>query len=276
MKNTSAGFPGRNTGAVPDHSALQARVDALNSRYRHHSATAVLQGALRDPEAGRIAMVSSFGAESVALLHLVAMVDRKTPVLFIDTQLLFAETLVYQQELAERLRLENLQVIHTDADTLAKRDPYGGLRLGDRDACCSLRKTEPLEKALDGYDGWITGRKRYQSASRANLQFFELEDATGRIKVNPLAHWGPTDVRDYMEANRLPKHPLVAKGYPSIGCAPCTSKVAPGEDPRAGRWRGEDKEECGIHFVNGRAIRPPASADQKTAGAKNEIQGETA
>ncbi|CUH80390.1 phosphoadenylyl-sulfate reductase [Tropicibacter naphthalenivorans] len=241
--------------AAPDLDALRARVETLNARYRHHGATAVLEGALRDPEAGKIAMVSSFGAESVALLHLVAMVNRKTPVLFIDTRLLFPETLEYQQEVAQRLRLENLQVLRTDEATLAQRDPYGGLRLGDQDACCALRKTLPLEAALDGYDGWITGRKRYQAKTRATLEFFELEEATGRIKVNPLAHWGPEDVRNYMEENRLPKHPLVAQGYPSIGCAPCTSKVAPGEDPRAGRWRGQQKEECGIHFVDGRPVR---------------------
>lgn len=240
---------------APDLDALRARVATLNARYRHHGATAVLEGALRDPEAGRIAMVSSFGAESVALLHLVAMVDRSVPVLFIDTRLLFAETLAYQREVAERLHLTDLRILRTDEATLAQRDPYGGLRLGDPDACCALRKTQPLEAALDGFDGWITGRKRYQAATRAAMEFFELEEATGRIKVNPLAHWGPEDVRTYMEENRLPKHPLVAQGYPSIGCAPCTSKVAPGEDPRAGRWRGQDKQECGIHFVDGRPVR---------------------
>ncbi|MFZ7090520.1 phosphoadenylyl-sulfate reductase [Primorskyibacter sp. 2E233] len=253
VKNTH--LEGASLPEAPDLEALRARVAALNARYRHHGATAVLEGALRDPEAGRIAMVSSFGAESVALLHLVAMVDRKTPVLFIDTRLLFAETLTYQQELAERLHLENLRIIRTAQKTLDQRDPYGALRLTDTDACCALRKTEPLQKALEGFDGWITGRKRYQAQTRAGMEFFELEEATGRIKVNPLAHWGPGDVRAYMEENRLPKHPLVAQGYPSIGCAPCTSKVAPGEDPRAGRWRDQDKTECGIHFVDGKPVR---------------------
>ncbi|MGP6085355.1 phosphoadenylyl-sulfate reductase [Antarctobacter jejuensis] len=246
---------------------LRARVDTLNARYRHHSATSVLEGALRDPEAGELAMVSSFGAESVALLHLVAMVDRKTPVLFIDTRLLFAETLTYQQEVAERLRLENLRIIKTPQEVLDQRDPYGALRFSDTDACCALRKTEPLNNALGGFDGWITGRKRYQSGTRAALEFFELEDGTGRIKLNPLAHWTPEDVRAYMEENRLPKHPLVAQGYPSIGCMPCTSKVAPGEDPRSGRWRGQDKEECGIHFVNGRPVRNTVRGDE-TKGEK--------
>ncbi|ETX14562.1 phosphoadenosine phosphosulfate reductase [Roseivivax halodurans JCM 10272] len=243
------------TQPVRDLAPLRERVARLNARYRHHGATDVLRGALSDPEAGDIAMVSSFGAESVALLHLVAIADRTTPVLFIDTRLLFPETLVYQQEVAERLGLKDVRVLRTDDELMKERDPYGALRFSDTDACCALRKTVPLERALQGFDGWITGRKRYQSTGRATLDFFELEEETGRIKVNPLAHWQPEDVRAYMDENRLPRHPLVSQGYPSIGCWPCTSKVADGEDPRAGRWRGEDKDECGIHFVNGRAAR---------------------
>ncbi|MCV2887059.1 phosphoadenylyl-sulfate reductase [Ruegeria aquimaris] len=236
-----------------DRSVLTQKVAALNARYKHHSATDVMHGALR--EAGNIALVSSFGAESVVLLHMAAVIDRQVPVLFIDTQMLFAETLVYQQEVSERLGLRNVHVIRADADDVARDDPYGALRLRDTDACCTLRKTIPLQRALTGYDGWITGRKRFQAGTRAALDFFEVEDGTGRIKVNPLAHWAPEDVRAYMEENRLPRHPLVAQGYPSIGCAPCTSPVAPGEDPRAGRWRNQTKEECGIHFIDGKMVR---------------------
>ncbi|APZ54269.1 phosphoadenylyl-sulfate reductase [Salipiger abyssi] len=258
--NTPAGgAPARSVEELRD---LHGRVDALNARYRHHGAVSVLEGALRDPEAGQIALVSSFGAESVVLLHLVAMVERKTPVLFIDTRLLFPETLAYQQEVAERLQLQDLRVLRTDEMLLRERDPNDDLRLTSTDACCALRKTVPLEQALQGFDGWITGRKRFQSTTRAALEFFELEEETGRIKVNPLAHWAPEDVRAYMDENRLPRHPLVARGYPSIGCAPCTSPVAEGEDPRAGRWRGEDKQECGIHFVNGRMVRPGEDAEE--------------
>ncbi|MFY0661720.1 MAG: phosphoadenylyl-sulfate reductase [Shimia sp.] len=234
---------------------LQAKVDVLNARYRHHSATSVMEAALKDPQAGKLALVSSFGAESVVLLHMAAVVDRNIPVIFVDTEMLFTETLVYQQEVAERLHLDNVQVIRASDATLAAEDPDGTLHQFDTDACCSLRKTRPLQKALRGYDGWITGRKRFQSGTRAALDFFEVEDFTGRIKVNPLAHWAPEDVRAYMEENRLPRHPLVAQGYPSIGCAPCTSKVAEGEDPRSGRWRGQDKDECGIHFVDGKMVR---------------------
>jgi len=241
-------------------SDLQARVTALNARYRHHSAAAVLSHALADPEAGRLALVSSFGAESVVLLHMVAVTAPATPVIFIDTEMLFAETLVYQQEIAERLGLRDLRIIRPDAGDLARTDPAQTLHRHDTDACCALRKTRPLQRALRGFDGWITGRKRYQSGQRAELDFFEVEAGTGRIKVNPLAHWARGDVQTYMEENRLPRHPLVARGYPSIGCTPCTTPVGAGEDPRAGRWRDQNKTECGIHIVDGRVIAKGVSA----------------
>ena len=238
------------------------RVADLNARYRHHGATAVLERAMNDPQVGRIALVSSFGAESVVLLHLVSVIDRTTPVLFIDTEMLFAETIAYQSEVAEKLGL-TITRITADRAKLAFEDPDNTLHQFNTDACCALRKTEPLERALSGYDAWITGRKRYQGATRAAVDFFEAE-ANIRIKVNPLAHWDRADLEDYMVNNRLPRHPLVAKGYPSIGCAPCTSPVLPGEDPRAGRWRNSEKVECGIHFINGRAVRVPL--DQTAAG----------
>ncbi|MBU3259678.1 phosphoadenylyl-sulfate reductase [Roseovarius sp. PS-C2] len=241
-------------------SDLDNRVATLNDRYRHHSATAVLEHALHDPDAGKLALVSSFGAESVVLLHMVSVARRDTPVIFIDTQMLFAETLVYQQELAERLDLRDLRIIRAADTALQRQDPDGTLHKTAPDACCALRKTEPLQRALDGFGGWITGRKRFQGSTRSTLEFFEAEDGTGRIKVNPLAHWAPEDLRTYMEENRLPRHPLVARGYPSIGCAPCTTRVNEGEDPRSGRWRGQDKTECGIHFVNGRIVRQGENA----------------
>ncbi len=232
------------------------RVAHLNDRYRHHAAKAVLERALSDPQVGRIAMVSSFGAESVALLHMLSVLDRSVPVLFVDTQMLFEETLAYQLEVSEKLGLTNVQVLRAEAETLSTVDPDGVLHQTDTDACCHLRKVVPMEQALSGFDAWITGRKRFQAGTRAALEFFENE-GDKRIKVNPLAHWAPQDVQDYIINNRLPRHPLVAQGYPSIGCAPCTSKVAPGEDPRAGRWRNQDKEECGIHFINGKVVRGP-------------------
>ena len=232
------------------------RVAALNARYKHHAATSVLEHALKDADLGQVALVSSFGADSVVLLHLVSVIAPETPVLFVDTRMLFQETLDYQRELAEKLHLCDVRTIRAAQPRVAFEDPDGTLHQFNTDACCAVRKIEPLERALAPFDGWITGRKRFQGSTRESVEFFEAEGDL-RIKVNPLAHWGREDIEDYMINNRLPRHPLVAKGYPSIGCAPCTSPVKEGEDPRAGRWRNSQKTECGIHFINGRATRTP-------------------
>jgi phosphoadenosine phosphosulfate reductase len=239
---------------MPHETPIAQRVSELNARYRHHGAVAVLERALSDPQVGRIALVSSFGAESVVLLHLVSVMDRTLPVLFIDTEMLFAETLAYQLDLSERLRLTNVQTVRPRREDIFLRDNESVLHLHDPDACCTLRKVEPLARALAPYDAWITGRKRYQGTTRAALDFFENEGDI-RIKVNPLVHWSTADLQDYIAENRLPRHPLVARGYPSIGCAPCTTRVNDGEDPRAGRWRDLPKEECGIHFIDGKVVR---------------------
>ncbi|MFA5581553.1 MAG: phosphoadenylyl-sulfate reductase [Paracoccaceae bacterium] len=249
--DTSAVLAYRHRGETVDE-----RITALNARYRHHSATSVLERALADEQVGDIALVSSFGAESVVLLHMISVMARHTPVLFVDTEMLFPETIAYQSELIERLDLADVRRIRPAPARLAVEDGDNRLHQINPDACCDLRKTEPLQTALAPFHSWITGRKRFQGTTRKTLEFFENE-ADIRIKVNPLAYWAPGDVNDYIINNRLPRHPLVARGYPSIGCAPCTSPVAAGEDPRAGRWRGSDKEECGIHFVDGKAVRGP-------------------
>ena len=227
------------------------RAALLNARFAHAGAIEVIKAAYA--EIGNVAMVSSFGADSVVLLRLVAQVNRHAPVLFVDTEMLFAETLEYQARVASLLGLTNIQVIKAKDAEL--HDPSGTLHKSDPNACCSLRKTEPLQEALSSFDGWITGRKRHQSGTRARLNMFEAEDNSPRIKVNPLALWSAQDTQRFMQDTQLPRHPLVAKGYPSIGCAPCTTPVKEGEDPRAGRWRATEKEECGIHFVNGKMVR---------------------
>lgn len=245
---------------------IGTRVHALNARYRHHAAAAVLDHALRDPLVGRVALVSSFGAESVVLLHMISVMAPQTPVLFIDTMMLFPETLDYQRDVSARLGLRDVRVIRAAEPAVAAHDPEGLLHGRDPDACCHLRKTAPLEQALSDFDAWISGRKRFHGASRAELEFFEQEDATARIKINPLAHWGREDLAEYITNNRLPRHPLVARGYPSIGCAPCTAPATGSDDPRAGRWPGREKTECGIHFAGGKLQRPaPAPQQEKTA-----------
>jgi phosphoadenosine phosphosulfate reductase len=196
-----------------------------------------LAGALNDAALGRIALVSSFGADSAVLLHLVAKHRPDIDVLFIDTGKHFRETLDYAHALRESLGLTAVRFIGPDADLIAQEDP---------DLCCMLRKTFPLQDALGGYDSWLTGRKRFQGATRAALPFFERDGE--QVKINPLALWSAKDVLDYAREHDLPKHPLVSKGYLSIGCAPCTRAVKPGEDSRAGRWSGLNKVECGIHL----------------------------
>ncbi|GHE05728.1 phosphoadenosine phosphosulfate reductase [Defluviimonas sp. 20V17] len=234
--------------------ALATRAAELNAFARGRDAQAILTRAL---ELGPMAMVSSFGADSAVLLHLIARIDPHLPVLFIDTRMLFAETLAYQRDLAWNLGLTDVRIIRPDPEALLAHDADNILHLAQPDACCALRKTEPLERALAPFAGWITGRKRFQTGTRAALPVFEPE--AGRLKVNPLARWTHDDLAHYIETHALPRHPLVAKGFTSIGCAPCTTPVRAGEDPRAGRWRGRDKTECGIHFNAGRPMRGSAA-----------------
>jgi len=217
----------------------------LAAKFAKLDARAFLRFAMEDLFPGRIALVSSFGADSAVLLHMVAQIDKATPVLFIGTGVLFPETLAYRDQLVAHLDLRNVVNLTPDKSQLAGEDPENFLWAGNPDRCCEIRKVIPLAKALEGYEAWITGRKRFQARTRAALALFEAEG--GRIKVNPLAGWSASDIDAYLAAHALPRHPLVAKGYPSIGCIPCTSPVKPGEDARAGRWRERGKVECGLH-----------------------------
>lgn len=225
----------------------------LNNLFRGTETQEMLRTVIRDGLAGEIAVVSSFGAESAVLLHLVASIDPALPVLFLETHKHFAETIAYRDELVTRLGLSNLVIVEPDPAAISEKDGNGLRWSWDPDGCCEIRKVEPLARELRHFDASITGRKHFQSATRAGLPRFEIDrtDAQGRLKINPLANWSKDDLAAYFAAHDLPSHPLVAQGFPSIGCAPCTSKVAPGEDPRSGRWKGWDKTECGIHVPGG-------------------------
>ncbi len=218
---------------------------ALNARYAGAATEKIIAAASRDLFPGRVALVSSFGAESAVLLHLVAGVDRAVPVVFLDTGKLFPETLAYRDTLVAALGLTDVRSVKPDPARLGMKDQHGALWMTNPDLCCHIRKTEPLQHALAGFDAWFTGRKRFQSSTRAALPVFEADGE--RIKINPLIGWSADDLTAYAVRHQLPQHPLVSRGYPSIGCIPCTTMVAPGEDARAGRWRGTDKIECGIH-----------------------------
>jgi phosphoadenosine phosphosulfate reductase len=211
------------------------------------SAETVLAAMIRDRFDGKIALVSSFGTESAILLHMIAQIDKATPVVFLDTGKLFPETLAYRDDLVARLGLTDVRVIKPSGQQLAAYDPDGRLWQRDPDLCCAIRKTNPLDGALEGFEAWITGRKRSQGGTRTNMNMVEA-GPDGRVTVNPLAFWDDAQLTGYFDQHDLPRHPLQAEGYASIGCATCTQRVQAGEDKRAGRWAGLDKTECGIHM----------------------------
>lgn len=210
---------------------------------------ALLQEALNGALKGKTAVISSFGADSAVLLSMVAAIDKASPVLFLQTGQHFPQTLAYRKTLSEHLGLTNVIDVQPSPDSLAHRDPDGQLYYFDVDACCALRKVEPMDEALAPYQAWITGRKRNQAVTRTHMPMVEPQP-NNRFRLNPLAQWDRNMLEDYLTIHQLPRHPLSLKGYPSIGCLPCTRAVKPGEDPRSGRWSGLDKTECGIHLAH--------------------------
>jgi phosphoadenosine phosphosulfate reductase len=201
---------------------------------------------------GRAAVVSSFGSESAVLLHMLAEVDPNAPVLFLNTGKLFGETLRYRDRLQDLLGLGDIRSLAPDPSDRKELDPEGTLWSRNTDACCGFRKVVPLRRALQGFDAQITGRKRFQTRERAAMRAVEFYE--GRFRFNPLVEWSQADLEAYLTQHELPRHPLVEDGYPSIGCMPCTRRVKNGEGYREGRWSGLDKDECGIHGVDGEGI----------------------
>ena len=237
--------PKPTTDAPKTEAELQALSDRLNIEFAGADAATILKAAL-DPRLGlKTAAISSFGAESAALLHLIAQEDPTLPVVFLETGQHFFQTLQYRSQLTAKLGLTDVRMVTPDAGEKAELDARDDLWKTDADACCDLRKTRPLARATAGFSALITGRKRYQAATRTTLQPFEVLD--GVLRINPLAGWTVDDVEDHLTAHDLPRHPLVEQGYPSIGCHTCTQPVAVGQDARSGRWSGIEKTECGIH-----------------------------
>lgn len=240
----------------PDLSALtsaeiSALFPAIEREVRVQRSLATISSVLVDGVAGKAAVVSSFGAESAVLLALAAEVDPAVPVVFLETGKHFPETLRYRDRLVDVLGLTGVISVKPDAADLAEADPDGVLWASDTDRCCDIRKVRPLERALAPFDAWLTGRKRFQASTRQTIEPIEWDGV--HVKINPLAEWDRDDIAAFMAARDLPAHSLVAQGFPSIGCMPCTDRVAEGEDPRSGRWRGQGKTECGIHFSRERA-----------------------
>lgn len=226
---------------------LEGLAVRLNERLASAAPEDIVAAGLASVAPGRFAVVSSFGAESAVLLHAVAQVARSTPILLLDTGYLFRETLAYRDTLIARLGLTDVRSLPPSPAETAAEDPEGALYLDDPNACCALRKVRPLARELARFDAWANGRKRFQAATRAHIPIVESDGL--RLKFNPLAGLSAAALADYAVAADLPPHPLLKYDYASIGCMPCTSRVAPGEDARSGRWRGRTKVECGIHLA---------------------------
>jgi phosphoadenosine phosphosulfate reductase len=227
--------------------AVEAAAAALDHELANASPAEIVQAALRSYDREKLAVVSSFGTESAALLKIVADVDPAVPVIFLDTGWLFPETLDYRDQLTELLGLRDVRTIKPLDAALRREDPDSALWSSDPDACCRIRKVEPLQRALEPFSAWFNGRKRFQGGERAAMAVVEADGA--RLKFNPLANAAAETIRALYASAKLPPHPLLASGFTSIGCMPCTTRTKAGEDPRAGRWRDRGKTECGIHLA---------------------------
>lgn len=241
--------------STSEYAERQRLAASLNEKHQKLSATELVALSIETIFRDRITAISSFGAESAVLLHLISRVAPEMPIIFLDTDRHFPETLAYKDALIDFLGLKNCIVATPRADQVKADDPDGNLATTNSDLCCHIRKTMPMIRALQPFNAYFTGRKRFQAATRSDLMLFEPADRW--IRVNPLATMGPDDLAAYAYAYELPKHPLTARGYPSIGCFPCTKQVAAGADPRSGRWAHvPDKVECGIHVdVTGKVAR---------------------
>ena len=220
---------------------------ALDRALRDASPAKVIETALQTVGREHLALVSSFGTESAALLKVMADVDPAIPVVFLDTGWLFEETLAYRDTLIATLGLRDVRSIKPLEQTLSQQDPDRELWFSDPDACCRIRKVEPLARALKPFAAWINGRKRFQGGARAGIPVVEEDGA--KLKFNPFANVSREEIEAIYKLAKLPPHPLVASGYLSVGCMPCSSRTAPDENARAGRWRGRSKTECGIHTM---------------------------
>jgi phosphoadenosine phosphosulfate reductase len=233
--------------ATASSSHVKARAAELDRQLAGASPAEIIAAAVREVGRDKLAVVSSFGTESAALLKIAADVDPAIPVVFLDTGWLFEETLAYRDTLTGLLGLTDVRTIHPLGETLDREDKDRDLWFSNPDQCCFIRKVEPLARALKPFDAWINGRKRFQGGDRAAIPVVEADGE--RLKFNPLANVSQDELKALYASMNLPPHPLVASGFTSIGCMPCTSRTQPGEDPRAGRWRDRGKTECGIHVT---------------------------
>jgi phosphoadenylyl-sulfate reductase (thioredoxin) len=243
-------------------SGLEDEARELEGR---HPAEILAWAAARFP---RITFATGFGPEGCVLLDLIGRHSLPIDLFTLDTGVLFQETHDLWRRL-EGLYGFTIRAVRPGLTALDRALLPRNLWESDPDRCCDLRKVQPLREALSGFEAWITAVRRDQTADRADAQVLERDRRFGLVKVNPLVGWTSGQVWDYLRAHDVPVSPLHAKGYPSIGCLPCTTAVAPGEDPRAGRWRGRAKQECGLHSRPGRAARAPLTLVSSTQENRN-------
>ncbi len=217
--------------------------------------------------APRITFATGFGAEGCVLIDMIAREQLPIDLFTLDTGVLFQETYALWRRLEERYRI-TIRAVRPPFTLEEANTVYHRLWERDPDRCCQVRKVLPLRSQLKNFDAWVTAIRRDQTPERAHAQVVEWDPKFVLVKVNPLAAWSHQDVWDYVRANDVPVNPLHQQGYPSIGCEPCTSPVALGEDPRAGRWRGRTKTECGLHgrFTKNQAAGAPLAAGTKGNG----------
>lgn len=228
------------------HNATDGELKAISDEFEAAPPEAVLRWASKvfGPD---VALATGFGAEGCALIDMLARINPNTRIFYLDTDLLFPETYALAERFEARygIRLERRA---TQLSLNAQAETFGE-RLWERrpSECCRLRKVDPLKEMLAGLGAWITAIRRDQSSARAGIGIVERDRKFGLIKINPLARWSSREVWDYIVKYDVPYNPLHDHGYPSIGCAPCTTPVQIGEDQRSGRWRGTEKTECGLH-----------------------------
>ena len=222
------------------------KIQSLNNLFEKKSSFSILSHSIQNLFSKKIAYVCSFGAESGVILHMISCIDKELPIIFLNTQKLFRETIDYRNKIIRHLSLKNVKEVFPNKKELESNDPKGLLWKKDPDLCCKLRKVEPLILNLKRYDAWISGRKSFQNHERASKSLIDAQE--GKIIISPLINWSQKQINEYFLANDLPRHPLIQDGYLSIGCENCTVKTSNNSNPRSGRWSGTGKTECGIHF----------------------------
>ncbi len=232
-------------GGGPSEESLKA----LDKSFESQQPQDVLAYAL-ERYSGRIVLACSLGAEDVVLVDMMHRIDPRAPLFYLDTDFLFRETYALRDRLIEKYGLPAHQVMQIKSRLTPEQQAaeYGeALWARQPDRCCALRKVEPLERVLSGYQAWITGIRRDQAPTRAHAGLVEWDRKFQLVKFNPLAKWSADDVWTYIRIHEVPYNPLHDRNYPSIGCTHCTAPVLPGEDPRSGRWKNFGKTECGLH-----------------------------